>query len=86
VTVCESYAVRYGHFLWCLPCKMRKDTFEMLAYSVFCLKVLAILKYADRYSAQTPDLCLRTLLSFFCCYYHCYSQAELRAENKRRIF
>lgn len=61
MTVCESYAVRYGHFLWCLPCKIRKDTFEMFAYSVFYLKVLAILKYTDGYSDQIPDLCLRTV-------------------------
>ena len=35
--LCESSAVRYGHFLRCLPCKIRKDTFEMLAYSVFII-------------------------------------------------
>jgi len=57
VTVCVNLlAVRYRHFLWYLPCIIRKDTLEMLTYSVICLKLLAILKYSDSYGAQTPRI------------------------------
>jgi hypothetical protein len=56
VILCESSAVRFWHSLWCLPCKVQKDTLEMLTFSVFCFKLLAILIYADSYSAQTPRI------------------------------